>query len=319
MARHNRKHAARKAASPAGQAALVRKIRAILHEAGTLSQAELGRKCHSRRCKADYEAALQQLIRDGELLLRRHDYILTENSFRAEVVRLHAGFGFIRDEGGTDYFVPGRAFCGAMPGDKVLARIMPSQSDSPEAEVLRITEENPACRLSGMVLDGEDRLVTEPGQPGELCVRGTPLSVGYYNNPERTAAAFVQNPLQTAYEEKIYCTGDIVKYNERHELVYLSRKDFQIKHLGHRIELGEIETAAASLEGVSLCCCLYDEKHNRIVLFVEGEFDKDWITDSLKKLIPDYMVPGKIVCEGTLPLNANGKIDRVRLKEEYLG
>ena len=178
---------------------------------------------------------------------------------------------------------------------------------------------NPIPNYGILVLDGEDRLVTEPGRQGELCVRGTPLSVGYYNNPERTAAAFVQNPLQTAYEEKIYRTGDIVKYNERHELVYLSRKDFQIKHLGHRIELGEIETAAASLEGISLCCCLYDEKHSRIVLFVEGEFDKGWITDSLKKLIPDYMVPGKIVCEAALPFNANGKIDRVRLKEEYLG
>ncbi len=166
MARHDRKHAARKAASrpasPAGQAALVRKIRAILREEGKLSQAELGRKCHSRRCKANYAAAIQQLIRDGELLLRRHDYILTENSFRAEVVRLHAGFGFIRDEAGTDYFVPGRAFCGAMPGDKVLARTMPSQNDPPEAEVLRITEENPSCRLSGMVIIGEDGLCLLP-------------------------------------------------------------------------------------------------------------------------------------------------------------
>ena len=169
-----------------------------------------------------------------------------------------------------------------------------------------------------LVLDENDKLVAGPDVPGELCVRGVSLALGYYNNPEKTAAVFVQNPLQTAYEEKIYRTGDIVKYNKRHELIYLSRKDFQIKHLGHRIELGEIETAASSLEGISLCCCLYDEKHSRIVLFVEGNFEREWITDSLKKLVPDYMVPGRIVCEKNLPLNANGKIDRVKLKEQYL-
>ena len=66
-----------------------------------------------------------------------------------------------------------------------------------------------------LVLDEQDRAVTEQGQVGELCVRGTSLAVGYYNNPEKTAAAFVQNPLQTAYEEKIYRTGDLVKSGQK--------------------------------------------------------------------------------------------------------
>ncbi len=170
-----------------------------------------------------------------------------------------------------------------------------------------------------LVLDEHDRLVTEPEQVGELCVRGTCLAVGYYNNPEKTAAAFVQNPLQTAYEEKIYRTGDLVKYNDRHELVYVSRKDFQIKHLGHRIELGEIETAVSSLEEISMCCCLYDDKHSKIVLFLEQEMSRSEINQRLRELLPDYMLPGKVICVDKLPLNANGKIDRVALRQEYIG
>ena len=169
-----------------------------------------------------------------------------------------------------------------------------------------------------LVLDEQDRLVTEPDQVGELCVRGSSLAVGYYNNPEKTAAAFVQNPLQTAYEERIYRTGDLVKYNDRHELMYVSRKDFQIKHLGHRIELGEIETAVTSLEEISMCCCLYDEKQGKIVLFLEQEMSRNAINQRLRDLIPDYMLPGKVVCVDKLPLNANGKIDRVALRQEYI-
>lgn len=170
-----------------------------------------------------------------------------------------------------------------------------------------------------LVLDENDKLITEPDKIGELCVRGTCLAVGYYNNPEKTAAAFVQNPLQTAYEEKIYRTGDLVKYNERGELIYMSRKDFQIKHLGHRIELGEIETAASSLDGISSCCCLYNHKRSLIVLFIEGEsYDRGEINERLATMLPRYMLPTKIICLDTLPLNLNGKIDRVRLTEEYI-
>lgn len=170
-----------------------------------------------------------------------------------------------------------------------------------------------------LVLDEQDRLVTEPGRIGELCVRGTSLAVGYYNAPEKTAAAFVQNPLQTAYEEKIYRTGDLVEYNERHELMYVSRKDFQIKHSGHRIELGEIETAVSSLEDISMCCCLYDEKNSVIVLFLEQQTTRSEINLRLKDLLPEYMLPGKVVCVDKLPLNANGKIDRVALRQKYIG
>lgn len=166
-----------------------------------------------------------------------------------------------------------------------------------------------------MVLDDENYLVTEPGVVGELCVRGTGVATGYYKNPEKTAQAFVQNPLNDAYEEKIYRTGDLVEYNEYHELIYLSRKDFQIKHMGHRIELGEIETAVSSLPDVTMNCCLYDEKHSKIVLFLDKNMTKDEINSALANMVPEYMLPGKVIFMEVMPLNANGKIDRVALKE----
>jgi amino acid adenylation domain len=166
-----------------------------------------------------------------------------------------------------------------------------------------------------LVLDEMDKLIKEPAKAGELCVRGTGIAAGYYNNPEKTREMFVQNPLNHAYEEKIYRTGDLVAYNEYGELLYLSRKDFQIKHLGHRIELGEIETAVSSIPGITRCCCLYDEVHGRITLFSDRDISKEKLSLQLKNMIPDYMIPGKIIFMENLPLNANGKIDRMKLKD----
>lgn len=168
-----------------------------------------------------------------------------------------------------------------------------------------------------LVLDEHDELIHEdnPGKDGELCVRGTSLALGYYNNPKKTAEAFVQNPLNPYVPEIIYRTGDIVRYNERGELEYLSRKDFQIKHLGHRIELGEIETAVSSIDGITMCCCLYDDRHKKIVLFIDADYGIDFIRKRISLLVPDYMIPGKVICLKVMPINANGKIDRVKLRE----
>ena len=169
----------------------------------------------------------------------------------------------------------------------------------------------PMSNTDILVLNDEDKLVTDD-EVGELCVRGTSLAMGYYNNPEKTRSAFVQNPLNKAVPEIIYRTGDLVRYNE---IIYISRKDFQIKHLGHRIELGEIETAISSLEEVTLNCCLYDEKNQRIVLFVDAQVDRDYIKERIEKLVPEYMIPGKVIYLENMPINANGKIDRIKLKE----
>lgn len=165
-----------------------------------------------------------------------------------------------------------------------------------------------------MVLNEKNELVKED-EVGELCVRGTSLSMGYYKNPEKTREAFVQNPLNTAVPEIIYRTGDLVKYNEYGEIIYLARKDFQIKHMGHRVELGEIETAVSAIEEITLCCCLYDEKRQKIVLFTDVDLEKEYIIEKIKKQVPEYMFPNRVVYMETMPINANGKIDRVKLKE----
>ncbi len=172
----------------------------------------------------------------------------------------------------------------------------------------------PMANTDILILNDKDEPVSGD-EVGELCVRGTSLSMGYYNNPEKTREAFVQNPLNLCVPETIYRTGDLVKYNDYGEIVYLSRKDFQIKHMGHRIELGEIETAVSSLPEIALCCCLYDEKRQKIVLFIEEELDKAYINGQISRLVPEYMLPNKVVTLQKMPINANGKIDRVKLKE----
>lgn len=166
-----------------------------------------------------------------------------------------------------------------------------------------------------LVLNSDDKLVTG-NEVGELCVRGTCLAHGYYGNAEKTFAAFTQNPLNDKYPEKIYRTGDLVRYNEYGELLYVGRKDYQIKHMGHRIELGEIEMAAAAFHATARCCALYDGERSRILLAVEPEnIDKADLYQHLKTMLPRYMLPGRIESLPVLPLNPNGKIDRAKTAE----
>lgn len=176
-----------------------------------------------------------------------------------------------------------------------------------------------ACKNTRIVvLDEKDNLVSisTPNVKGELCVLGTCNSLGYYNNPEKTRAAFVQNPLNKVYSEIMYRTGDVVHYNERGEIMYDCRKDFQIKHMGHRIELGEIETAVSAVEGVEQNCCLYDKEKSKIVLFYTGAIEPQAVIDAIKDSVPEYMIPNKKVRLEKMPINLNGKIDRVELKKQ---
>ena len=165
-----------------------------------------------------------------------------------------------------------------------------------------------------LILNEENQLVGN-NEIGELCVRGTSLSKGYYKNVEKTRQVFIQNPLNPYYIELIYRTGDLVKVNEFGEILYMGRKDFQIKHMGHRIELGEIETAISSIENISMNCCLYDEKKCKIIVFIEGEMSLNELNKKLENLIPEYMLPNKIIIVEKMPLNQNGKIDRTALKK----
>ena len=156
------------------------------------------------------------------------------------------------------------------------------------------------------------------GETGELCVRGTGVALGYYNNKEKTQEVFVQNPLHDLYEDKIYRTGDIVKYNDLGEIEFVSRKDFQIKHKGNRIELGEIEVAINSISDVTNATCIFDQENDKIVLFYTTLNNEELdIINLVKDKIPVYMFPEVIKHLKVMPYNMNGKIDRIELKRMY--
>ncbi|MBR1643028.1 MAG: amino acid adenylation domain-containing protein [Butyrivibrio sp.] len=167
------------------------------------------------------------------------------------------------------------------------------------------------------LLDEEDKLVTEPGMEGEICVTGTSLALGYYGDKEKTDAAFMQNPLNHLFQEMMYRTGDIGRYDENGILYYVSRKDFQIKHMGHRIELGEIEVAAMATEGVTRACCIYEPDKKKLILFYTGDKDKKELQAHLKEDLPPYMIPSTVKALKEMPVNKNGKIDRTYLLKEW--
>ena len=150
---------------------------------------------------------------------------------------------------------------------------------------------------------------------GEILVTGAGLAIGYYKDPEKTAEAFCQNPLNTAYYERCYKTGDLARYNEKGELVYCSRKDFQIKRMGHRIELGEIESAAMTIDTVSRALAIYEAETQKLLLFYTGEADKKVIAGTLRGMLPPFMLPNKTIQVPEMPLTKNGKIDRAALLE----
>lgn len=174
------------------------------------------------------------------------------------------------------------------------------------------------CDNCNVFIVKEDGTETIGDEEGELFVRSTFMADGYYDNPEKTSEAFVQNPLNSAYPERVYKTGDIVKYNNKGELIYISRKDFQIKRSGYRIELGEIEAGANSVEGVKNCACIYDKAEDLLVLVYEGRVkESETVLEGVMKKVPSYMYPDKVLRIKEMPKNANGKIDRKYLSENY--
>ena len=176
------------------------------------------------------------------------------------------------------------------------------------------------CDNCHVMIIREDGTQAEAGEEGELYVRTSFMAEGYYNNPEKTAQAFVQNPLNKAYPERVYRTGDLVRLNDRGEILYISRKDFQIKRSGYRIELGEIEAAANSVDKVKSCACVYVKELDKLVLFYEGgPKDTAVVADAVRGKVPSYMLPDQIIRTKDMPKNANGKIDRKKLETTFAG
>ena len=175
-----------------------------------------------------------------------------------------------------------------------------------------------ACQNKGILVFNDNNQLVKVGETGELCVRGTGVALGYYNNKEKTQEVFVQNPLHDLYEDKIYRTGDIVKYNEFGEIEFVSRKDFQIKHKGNRIEMGEIEVAINSIPNITNAACIFDQPNDKIVLYYTSADNQEMdIINLVKDKIPVYMFPEVINHLKVMPYNMNGKIDRIELKKMY--
>lgn len=168
------------------------------------------------------------------------------------------------------------------------------------------------CKNSDVLILVDGKREADVDEQGELCVRGSSLALGYYNDWEKTQKAFIKNPLNKHYPEKIYCTGDIVYKNKRGEIMYVGRKDSQIKHNGYRIELGEIETAILATELVKNCCVIYDFTNKKIVLFYQADIDLNMgeFRKSVGTKIPRYMLPTEYHREECLKQNGSGKIDR---------
>lgn len=177
------------------------------------------------------------------------------------------------------------------------------------------------CRNTDVLVLNEENQPCAVNEPGELCIRGTSLALGYWNNPEQTTRAFVQNPLNPHYPELIYRTGDIVLRNETGELMFRGRRDFQIKHLGYRIELAEIELACSSIESIRNVCVLYNTDRKEITLFYEAppEVTPAAIRGKLAVILPKYMIPTTFHRLDEMPRNPNGKIDRLALGQSMPG
>lgn len=178
-----------------------------------------------------------------------------------------------------------------------------------------------AKNFAFLILDDEGNKVPEGGL-GELCLLGPNVGKGYYNDPDRTATVFVQNPYNDKFQEIMYKTGDLVWLDLADGKLYIrGRKDNQIKHMGYRIELEEIEAALHCLEYVLEAAILHSnvQEFSRIIAVVvcRDEIDDERIRQDLRQIIPDYMIPSVYYREEMLPKNPNGKVDRRRLAKKY--
>ena len=193
-------------------------------------------------------------------------------------------------------------------------------------------EDEKAAIPIGTACDGESLLVLNeqlqpipPGEIGDLYIGGAGLSPGYWRDPEKTQAVFLTNPLSSDTHERIYKTGDLAKVGEDGLVYFVGRSDSQIKSRGYRIELGEIETALNALnvlrecavvaintngfEGATICCAY--------VPAAGAEISPSGLRTELTRALPPYMLPARWMAFEKLPKNANGKIDRPKLREEF--
>ncbi|MFA0963360.1 amino acid adenylation domain-containing protein [Roseivirga sp. BDSF3-8] len=166
------------------------------------------------------------------------------------------------------------------------------------------------------ILDENLQLVPQ-GVIGEICIGGDGLTSGYYNDIEKTEQKFIPHPFEPG--QKIYKSGDLGRWQENDAISFIGRVDHQVKIRGHRIELSEIEYFLSQIPEIkSLIVVVREDENGEKFLcayLVAENFDENSVRNSLKRVLPDYMVPDTFMLMEELPINNNGKIDRKRLPD----
>ena len=198
---------------------------------------------------------------------------------------------------------------------------VPSCPDNPRESIPIGT----ACEGEQLLVLGENLNAAAPGETGDLYIAGSGLSPGYWNDPEKTAAAFIRRPGSSESSEQLYKTGDLARVGADGLVYYVGRADSQIKSRGYRIELGEIEAALNASGGLKECavvaipsdgfegttiCCAY-------VSAVDTKVDTRRLVGQLRTVLPSYMLPTRWVVLHQLPKTSSGKIDRPHLRRIF--
>ena len=172
----------------------------------------------------------------------------------------------------------------------------------------------------GKALEGVDCIIDDDdnGQKhnflaqGELLLSGVQVIDGYWKNPKQTESKFINLPNKKGLW---YRTGDIIARDKNGLMYFVSRVDHQIKLHGHRIELEEIAAVIRKIANIDSACVIVSPAQQLIAFIAgrDGDFDFDKVKSQSRDFLPSYMIPDKIIALASLPLNANGKIDRVAL------
>jgi amino acid adenylation domain-containing protein len=177
------------------------------------------------------------------------------------------------------------------------------------------------CANTDILLLKADGAEAAAGETGEICIRGSGVSRGYWMDAAKTEAAFVPNPLTGAPGDRIYRTGDIGSRDKDGTLRFVGRRDHQVKFMGHRIDLAEIEAAMASTPGVGEAAAVLVGGDRYQPEELIGFYDTDSgaeiaaVHRRLTESLPAYMIPRRIVPLDRIPRNDRGKIDRIALRD----